>query len=188
MAKRLLTVLISGFAEWEVVFPLFCVHPAIEAHYVSLGGRRVRGAMGFEMETEWNVADVDVSGFAGVYLPGGLDPTTKCFPRDLGTHRGLIDLLREFACRERIVAAICGAPLVLGAAGLLDGKRFVCDIEEDTHGWFDRAYRVEATWTVDGLVLTGSLRGLVPFSAALARLLGEETTARQIGDSLDLTL
>lgn len=188
MPKRLLTILYSGFAEWEVVFPLFCVHPAIEAHYVSLDGPRVRGAMGFEMEAEWNVADVDAASFAGVYLPGGLDPKTKCFPRDLGTHRGLIDLLREFARRERIVAAICGAPLVLGAAGLLDGRRFACDIEEDTHGWFDKAHRAEGTWTVDGLVLTGSLRGLVPFSAALARLLGEEKTAREIGEYLDLML
>ena len=86
------------------------------------------------------------------------------------------------------MAAICGAPLVLGAVGLLDGKRFVCDIEQDTRGWFDKAYRVEGTWAVDGLVLTGSLRGLVPFSAELARLLGEETTAREIGDYHDLTL
>ena len=186
MPKRLLTILYSGFAEWEVVFPLYCVHPAIEAHYVSLDGRRARGAMGFEMEAEWNVADVDTAGFAGVYLPGGLDPKTRRFPQDLGTHRGLIDLLREFACRERVVAAMCGAPLVLGAAGLLDGKRFACDAEEDKHGWLDKAHRAEATWVVDGFVLTGTLRGLVPFSAALARSLGEEETAREIIESLDL--
>ncbi len=50
MPKKLLTTLYPGFAEWEVAFPLFCVHPAIEAAYASLPGSRVQGAMGFEIE------------------------------------------------------------------------------------------------------------------------------------------
>jgi 4-methyl-5(b-hydroxyethyl)-thiazole monophosphate biosynthesis len=185
MPKRLLTVLYPGFAEWEVTFPLFCVHPAIEAQYVSLEERRVRGAMGFEIEARQRLADVEPGDFAGIYLPGGLDPKTKSFPRDLGAHEGLVNLLREFDRCEKIVAAICGAPLVLGAAGLLDGKRFACDVTEDTRGWFDRGHRFDGTWTVDGHILTGSLRGLLPFSIALARLLGEERTARDIGEFLD---
>ena len=188
MAKQLLTVLYPGFAEWEVIFPLFCVHPAIEARYVSLDGRRVRGAMGFEMEAAGSIADVDTGDVHGVYLPGGLDPGTERFPRWLGDHAELLEAFRAFDREGKVVAAICGAPLVLGAAGVLDGRQFVCDVEEETRGWFDNARRTEGTWVVDGHILTGSLRGLLPFSVALARLLGEEETAREIGEAFDLVI
>jgi 4-methyl-5(b-hydroxyethyl)-thiazole monophosphate biosynthesis len=184
--KQLLTVLYPGFAEWEVVFPLFCIHPAVEAQYVALGDGPVQGAMGFAIKAERTLTDVDAETCDGVYLPGGSDPRTKRFPRDLATHEGLLDLLRAFDRRRKVVAAICGAPLVLGAAGLLDGKKFACDVTEDTHGWLDRGHRVDETWAIDGRILTGSLRSLIPFSAALARLLGEEQTAREIREFLDL--
>ena len=188
MSKRLLTILYPGFAEWEVVFPLFCVHPAIEAVYVSLDGRRVRGAMGFDMQVKGSAAEVNAAEFAGVYLPGGIDSASGRFPRQLADHEGLLGILRAFDREGRIAAAICGAPLVLGAAGLLDGRRFVCEIEDDPHGWFDDAHRAAGTWVVDGHVLTGSLCGLLPFTVALARLLGEEETAREIGEAFDLEL
>lgn len=180
MAKQLLTIVYPGFAEWEVVFPLFCVYPAIEYQFATIEERRVRGAMGFEIEAQWTLEDVDPAGFDGIYLPGGIDPMEKRFPRTLGEHKGLLSLLRRFANQNKVTAAICGASLVLGAAGLLDGKRFVCDITEDTRGWLDRGHRVEAPLAVDGQILTGRVQALIPFSAALARLLGEEKAAQEI--------
>ena len=100
MSKRLLTILYPGFAEWEVVFPLFCVHPAIEAVYVSLDGRRVRGAMGFDMQVKGSAAEVNAAEFAGVYLPGGIDSASGRFPRQLADHEGLLGILRAFDGKE----------------------------------------------------------------------------------------
>ena len=188
MSKKLLTILYPGFAEWEVVFPLFCIHPAVQPVYVSLDEHRVRGAMGFEMETERWMAEVDPEEFDGVLLPGGMDPDTGRFPRRLGSNAGLLEILQGFDRPEKAVAAICGAPLVLGAAGLLRERRFTCDIEDDTQRWFDEAHRVDGTWVLDGHILTASVRGLVPFSIALAQIHGEEETARQIAEAFNLEI
>ena len=186
MARQLLTIVYPGFAEWEVVFPLFCIHPAIEHQFVAIGERQIRGTMGFEIEAQWTLEDVDPTGFNGIYFPGGVDTVEKRFPRSLGENERLLNLLRRFADQGKVVAAICGAPLVLGAAGLLDGRRFACDITEDTRGWLDRGCRVDGPLAVDGWILTGSVKALVPFSAALARLLGEEKTAREIEEFFSL--
>lgn len=182
MVKKLLTIVYPGFAEWEVVFPLFCVYPAIEYQFGALKERRVRGAMGFEIEAMWTLTDVNPEDFDGVYLPGGIDPVEQRFPRKLGENQELLSLLQRTVNHGKVVAALCGAPLVLGAAGLLSGKRFVCDITEDTRGWLDTGHRVDTLCVVDHHILTGSARGLIPFSCALARLLGEGGTAQEIKD------
>jgi putative intracellular protease/amidase len=181
MAKRLAVVLYPGVADWEVGFPLFCLYPRIESAFASPGHGTVRTTMGFEIEVALSdLHRVDVDRFDGVYLPGGLDPRGGRFPRSLCENEEILGLLKEFSHRDKVTAAICGAPLVLGAAGLLKGRRFACDITEDTRGWFDGAVRVEEPVCTDGKILTGSVRAIIPFCRDLAALLGEGETAREI--------
>jgi putative intracellular protease/amidase len=181
MAKRLLTILYPGVADWEVGFPLFCLHPGIESRFASAGHDRIKTAMGFEIDVSLkDLKAVDVGDYDGVYLPGGLDPDAGRFPRSLGENAEILGILREFFERDKLVAAICGAPLVLGAAGLLEGRRFACDITEDTRGWFDGAVRADEPLCSDGKLLTGSVRAIVPFCRELARLLGDDNTADEI--------
>ena len=181
MAERLLVVLYPGVADWEVTFPLFCLRPGIADTLASTGQSRVETAMGFEVGVELaGLETVKVTEFDGVYLPGGIDPLTDHFPRALGRDEVLLGMLREFAAQGKVVAGLCGAPLVLGAAGLLKGRRFACDIIEDTRGWFEGATRVDESICVDGKILTASVSATLPFTIELARLLGNEKTADEI--------
>jgi putative intracellular protease/amidase len=181
MAKEILVLVYNGVADWEVSFPLFCLHPKIQARFASPGGPTVRTVMGFEKEVSLPDLDrIDVEGFGGVYLPGGLDPETQRFPRGLGENPAIVDLLRRFSRSNKVTAAICGAPLILGAAGLLKGRRFACDITEDTRGWFEGAERSAEPLCSDGSILTASVSAIIPFSSELARLLGEDQTAEEI--------
>jgi putative intracellular protease/amidase len=183
MAKRLLVVMYPGVADWEVTFPLFCLRPRIADTFVSIAPERIRTAMGFEIDIGLaGLNEIDADDFDGVYLPGGTDPDKGRFPRSLGENQDLLDLVRGFAERDKAIAAICGAPLVLGAAGLLKGRRFACDITDDTRGWFDGATRVDDAICVDGRIVTASVRALLHFTIELARLLGEDETATQIQD------
>lgn len=183
MARRLLVIMYPGVADWEVGFPLFCLRPRVESEFVSAGHEWVRTAMGFETEVSLSdMGRVEVDRFDGVYLPGGLDPEGGRFPRYLGENEAILGLLRAFSHSDRVVAAICGAPLILGAAGLLEGRRYACDITEDTRGWFHGAVRVDGSLCADGNILTGSVRAIIPFCRELARMLGEEETAREIDD------
>jgi len=56
-----------------------------------------------------------------VVLPGGLPGTTH-----LRNDVRIIDLVKRMAQQGKYVAAICAAPSVLAAAGLLDGKCATC--------------------------------------------------------------
>jgi 4-methyl-5(b-hydroxyethyl)-thiazole monophosphate biosynthesis len=173
--------LYPGVADWEVSFPLFCLRPGIADTLASTGLSRVVTAMGFEIGAELaGLETVKVREFDGVYLPGGIDPFTDRFPRALGRDQALLGLLGEFASLDKVVAALCGAPLVLGAAGLLKGRRFACDITDDTRDWFEGATRVEEPICADGKILTASVTATLPFTVELARLLGDEKTADQI--------
>lgn len=56
-----------------------------------------------------------------VVLPGGLPGTTH-----LRNDARILDFVKRMARQGKYVAAICAAPSVLAAAGLLDGKRATC--------------------------------------------------------------
>ena len=86
-----------------------------------------------------------------LFVPGGMPGTLK-----MTEHEGLKDLLRYQVKQGRRVAAVCAGPTVLGAAGLLEGKKATC-----FPGWEDKLFCGEYTGegvVTDGLVTTG--RGL----------------------------
>ena len=181
MAATLLTLIYNGVADWEVGFPLFCLQPKIKSRFASAGHPLVRTSMGFETRVSLtDLGGVDVGEFDAIYLPGGMEPETGRFPRSLGENSEILRLLQEFARGDKVIAAICGAPLVVGAAGLLKGRRFACDIAKDTRGWFEGAERAEEPICADGKILTASVSAIIPFCSELARMLGEDETARDI--------
>lgn len=56
-----------------------------------------------------------------VVLPGGLPGATS-----LRDDTRVIDLVKNFYENNKVVAAICAAPIVLERAGILQGKNFTC--------------------------------------------------------------
>ena len=68
-----------------------------------------------------------------IFLPGGGLGT-----KNLCACKSLIEVLRDFAKKDKIIAAICAAPTVLNCAGLLSGKQFTCypGFEQNIDGVF----------------------------------------------------
>ena len=88
----------------------------------------------------------------GIVLPGGM-PGTMHFNA----------VIRKFAEEGKLVAAICAAPSVLGAAGLLEGKHATCHpgFEEKLTGATTSADEV----VVDGNIITSRGMGTaIPFA------------------------
>lgn len=57
----------------------------------------------------------------GIILPGGMPGTLN-----LGADDTVMKVVKEFVCAGKLVAAICAAPSVLGAAGVLEGRHATC--------------------------------------------------------------
>lgn len=73
----------------------------------------------FLADTVFEQANFDE--FDAIALPGGMPGTLK-----LGEQEGVLKVIQKFASEGKLVCAICAAPSVLGAAGLLDKKCACC--------------------------------------------------------------
>lgn len=120
---RTYVFLSEGFEEIEAIAPIDILRRAdIEVITVSIGTKKeVCGAHGIKIMADVLFDEVHCSDNDLLMLPGGM-PGTK----NLDAHQGLKTLLRKHAEHEKLIAAICAAPSILGGMGLLKGKEAVC--------------------------------------------------------------
>ena len=112
--------LATGFEEVEAVTIADVLRRAgLTAALVSItGDKAVTGAHGITVTADMLYEEADYEACEMIVLPGGMPGTAN-----LGAHEGLVKHIRCFAENDKYVAAICAAPMVLGAAGVLDGKK-----------------------------------------------------------------
>lgn len=117
--KRVLVPLAEGFEELEAVTIIDILRRAgIEVAVASLAGSPVTGAHGIRLAADAPLAALVGQDFDMIALPGGMPGAQhlKDDPR-------IASLIRRLHDAGRPVAAICAAPMVLAAAGVLDGRR-----------------------------------------------------------------
>jgi protein deglycase len=116
---RVVVPLAEGFEEIEAVTIVDVLRRAsIEVVTAALDTNPVRGSHGIVIEADQRLDDVRAEDFDAVVLPGGM-PGSKTL-RDDPRVRAIV----QAAARDgRWVAAICAAPTVLEAAGVLAGRR-----------------------------------------------------------------
>ena len=138
----------------------------------------VHGAHGINVRTEDLFDEVDFDEFDMVVLPGGMPGTLH-----LLDHATVNEVIKKFAGEGKLVAAICAAPSVLGAAGILEGRRATCHpgFEEKLTG----AATSEDAVVVDGNIITS--RGLgtaIEFAAEIVAYLLDESAAKSLKESV----
>lgn len=111
--------LAEGFEEIEFATIVDVLRRAdLDVTVVSLRPGPVRGAHGITMLADADWSAIDPRSFTALVLPGGQPGT-----RNLASDPRVLDLARRLESEGRHVAAICAAPLVLHAAGILQGRR-----------------------------------------------------------------
>ena len=163
--SKVLLLLAPGFEEIEALgtCDVLC-RLDVEVTMAALTWRWVDGAHGIQVAANSVLDEVDPDKFDAVVLPGGMPGAVNLLAAK--------DLVRDFADKGKVTAAICAAPLVLSAAGVLEGRTFtmypgmgkyLAPGEEPTG-------RLVET---DGTVVTGKGPGATfLFAAAVARALG----------------
>lgn len=130
----------------------------------------------FLADTTKEKADYD--SYDGIVLPGGMPGTTN-----LGADETVDRVIREFAVQDKMVAAICAAPSVLGLAGLLEGRKATCHpgFEEKLLG----AEWAEQPVVVDGNVITSRGMGTaIEFGTEIVRYFTDDATVEKIHGGL----
>lgn len=118
--KRALLLLAEGFEEIETIAPVDLLRRAgVEVVMAAVGvGIHVTGRSGVTIHADALLSDQKPADFDALILPGG--PGVKVLRED----GRAADLAAAFVDGEKLVGAICAAPLVLDDAGLLQGRRF----------------------------------------------------------------
>ncbi len=117
--KRVLVPLAEGFEELEAVTIIDILRRAgIDVVVASLAGSPVTGSHGIRIAADTPLGALAEQDFDMIALPGGM-PGADHLKKD----PRIAEIVRRLHAAGRPVAAICAAPMVLAAAGVLDGRR-----------------------------------------------------------------
>jgi len=121
--KKCFVFLAEGFEETEAVATIDVLRRGeLHVEIVSITDKKeVTGAHGITIVADALFAETSYAGGSALVLPGGMPGTLN-----LKKHVGLSELLKEYHKKEKYLAAICAAPIVLGGLGLLEDKMAVC--------------------------------------------------------------
>lgn len=115
----ILVPLAEGFEEIELTAIVDVLRRAgLDVTVASLRPGPVRGAHGITIQADADWTEVDLDRITALVLPGGQPGT-----RNLAADPRVLELARRLESRGKHVAAICAAPTVLHAAGILQGRR-----------------------------------------------------------------
>ena len=119
-------------------------------------------------------AEVNYDELDGIVLPGGMPGTLN-----LGANETVNTVIKKFAAEGKLVAAICAAPSVLGAAGILEGRHATCHpgFEEKLIG----ATCLEDAVVIDGHIVTSRGMGTaVDFGLAIVWLMLDDEVVEKV--------
>lgn len=179
---QVLVPLTDGFEELEAISIIDVLRRAgIDVTTAAIGGSlHVTGSHQITVKADVSFADVQATTFDAVILPGG--PGYKTL---LG-HGALHQVLRRHAEAGKVTAAICAAPAVLAAAGVLGGKAAACypSVEADVKAAAG-SLRQDAV-VADGQVITsrGPATALAFALSLVEKLAGAEKRRQVAGDML----
>jgi 4-methyl-5(b-hydroxyethyl)-thiazole monophosphate biosynthesis len=146
--KRVLVPLAEGFEELEAVTIIDVLRRAgIDVVIAALGESPVAGSHGIRIAADTPLGALAEQQFDMIAMPGGM-PGADHLRKDAR----IAELIHRLRGQGKPVAAICAAPMVLAAAGVLDGRRatsypgFLKDAQQTTV--------VDESVVIDGGIIT----------------------------------
>ena len=142
------------------------------------GSREILSSHKVHITADALAEEVDYSDVDLVVLPGGIPGTPT-----RAANKTVTDTCVAFAKAGKKVAAICAAPSVLAALGLLEGKNATAHaaFQDKLTG----AHVLDTEVVVDGNITTSyGLGGAIPFALELVRQLAGEAEADRIRNAI----
>ena len=116
--EQIVVPLADGHEEIEAITNIDVLRRAgLDVVTVSLDDETVHGDHGIDIEADKNIDELDLSKVEGIVLPGGM-PGAKNLKED----DRVIEIVQKLDQKDKLVAAICAAPMVLEEAGVIDDR------------------------------------------------------------------
>ncbi len=172
---KILIPLSPGFEETEAITLIDILRRAkINVTTAGLTAGPITGSHNIAVIPDTPLSKIDKDAFDMILLPGGQPGTDNMLKNDT-----VIEIIRDFQNNNKITAAICAAPSVLAAAGILDGKNVT-----SYPGYEEKLGKVnysKQSVVIDGTVMTSRGAGTAAeFAFAIIALLENRETANKI--------
>ena len=180
MERKVALFLVEGFEEIEAMAPIDLMRRAgITVDTVSITKEKnVISSRGVTVLTDKVIDEINFEEYEMIVLPGG--PGTDNYMKS----DKLREKLKEFSI-EKKVAAICAAPTILSALGLLKGKKAVCFPSCESEIIKDGAILEVKNVVKDGNIITGRAAGTaIDFALEIVKELVGEEKAEKIANQI----
>ena len=170
-----LIILAPGFEEVEAITIIDLLRRAtIDVTVAGLVQDYVEGSHKITIKTDEYYKNVDPENFDILILPGGQPGTNN-----LKADKTILEWIRKRHQSGKKLAAICAAPTVMYAAGILKGIKVTSFPSEEKV--FDPENYLHDNVVVDGNIITSRGVGTaIEFSLALVSILREPETAEDL--------
>lgn len=178
--EKIAVFLADGFEEIEAVSIIDILRRAdIETTTISISGNReVNGSHKIKILADKLFNEINIDDYSMIVLPGGM-PGSK----NLNEHPGLREQILNFHEQNKMLGAICAAPLVFGNLGILKNKKATCypGYENQLHGAVVTGEKTE----VSGNIITGKGAGVaIDFSLKIVETIKGEPLATELARKL----
>ncbi|MCL2633604.1 MAG: DJ-1/PfpI family protein [Oscillospiraceae bacterium] len=168
--------LADGFEEIEVFYPLDVLRRCgVEVATVGVFGEYATSTRGVTVKADVDISEVKKDNkLSMIILPGGNPGYTN-----LSNSKAMLDIIEYCDKFNVYIAAICGAPTILGKLGLLRGKSATCypGLEKDLSG----AKYVNKPVVIDGKIITSQAAGTSEkFAFAIAEILAGKAKSAEV--------
>lgn len=126
---------------------------------------------GLKVISDLTIEKININKYDFLVLPGGGKGT-----KNLKASNKVSEIVLEFYKQNKLIAAICAAPGVLGRLGLLNNKKYTCFAKSEDGPGINTKSEVE----IDGNIITArSMFYSVPFALAIIDyLLGKDISKK----------
>jgi 4-methyl-5(b-hydroxyethyl)-thiazole monophosphate biosynthesis len=172
---KILVPLAEGVEEMEAVIVMDTLRRAgFEVVGAGLKAGPLTASRGVRLIPDVTLDEVRALDFDAIVLPGGKGVAL------LKQDARVLEAVRVLHQAGRWVCAVCAAPLVLQAAGILAGRAVTCF--PGVADQLTAATRSDARVVVDGTLITSQGAGTsLEFALEIVRRLGGETLAQRVG-------
>ncbi|WBW96183.1 DJ-1 family glyoxalase III [Oceanirhabdus sp. W0125-5] len=120
--KKAVVFLAEGFEEIEALTVVDVLRRGgVQCLMCSLDEIMAKGAHNIEIKSDLTLESFNDEEFDAVILPGGMPGS-----ENLMNCENVRNTVIKFKEQNKLVAAICAAPMVLGDCGILEGKKAAC--------------------------------------------------------------
>lgn len=120
--KKAVIILAAGVEDTEFAYPYYRLQEAgFKVDVATKGKKDTTGKWGLPITATVDAEVIKEADYDAVVIPGGYES-----PDRVRQIANVLQLLRDFDAKQKLIASVCHGPWVLISAGIVKGRRLTC--------------------------------------------------------------